>query len=142
MLRTLVRMNVLIMLTLLGLGAGRVDRAVGKGLALLQAGGDRDAVDSAGLLVFLPGGAGDVSANDSLNREDAELAHLHTPVLQHWSQRRGNLGREVEGEEVGAQARNRVRQDFEPCLGAESEQDTLVRDTLYRRQPSVFRKKF
>lgn len=87
----------------------------------------------AGLLVLLPGRTSDVSADDSLNGEDTKLAHLHTPVLQYWPQRRGDLRREVEGEEVGAQARNGVRQDLEPCLGAKGEQYTLIGNALYQK---------
>lgn len=123
-------MNVLIVFTLLGLGAGGVDRAAGEGLALLQTGGDLDAVNGAGLLVFVPGGTGDVSANDCLDGENAQLAHLHAAVLQHRAQGLGDLGREIEGDEVGAQRGVGFSQGLEPCLCAESEKDSLVRDTL------------
>ena len=80
---TFVRMNVLVVLAQLGLGAGCVDRTVGEGLALLQTRGDCQAVHSAGLLVLLPSRAGDVATNDGLDGEDAELADLHAAVLQH-----------------------------------------------------------
>jgi len=112
------------------LGTGRVDRAVGEGFALLQTSGDSQAVHSAGLLVLLPGGSGDVSTDDGLNREDTELAHLHAAVLQHRSQRGGDLGWEIEGEEMGAQTGDGLGQDLEPCLGTEGKQDALVRNAL------------
>ena len=124
-------MNVLVVLAQLGLGAGCVDRAVGESLALLQTRGDRQAVHSAGLLVLLPRGTGDVSTDNGLNGEDAELANLHAAVLQHRTQRCGDLGREIEGEEVGAQTGDGLCQDLEPCLGAESKKNALVRDALY-----------
>jgi hypothetical protein len=128
--RTLVGMNVLIVLAQLGLGAGCIDRAIREGLALLQTRGYRQAVHSAGLLVLLPGGSGDVSTDNSLNWENAELADLHAAVLQHRAQRGGDLGREIEGEEVGAQTGDGLCQDLEPCPGAEGEQDSLVRNAL------------
>lgn len=125
-------MNVLIVLTLLGLGAGSVDRATREGLAFLQTGGDLDSVNGAGLLVFVPGGTGDVSADDCLDGENAQLAHLHAAVLQHRAQGLGNLGREVEGNEVGAQRGVGFSQGLEPCFCAESEKNSLVGDTLYQ----------
>lgn len=100
---TLIRMNILIMLALLCLRAGGVDRAVGEGLALLQAGGDLDSMHGAGLLVFIPCRAGDVSADNCLNGENAQLADLHTTVLQGWAEGFRDLGREVECDEVGAE---------------------------------------
>lgn len=128
--RTLVWVDVLIMLALLGLSAGGVDGAIGEGLALLQTGGDLDAVHGACLLVFVPGGAGDVAAHDCLDREDAQLAHLHAAVLQDRAQGLGDLGREIEGDEMGAQGGVGFGQSFEPCLRAKGEEDTLVGDTL------------
>lgn len=119
------------MLAQLRLRAGGVDGSIGESLALLQARGDLDAVHGAGLLVLLPGRAGDVPTDDRLNGENAELAHLHTPVLQGGTKRLGDLGRKVEGDEVGAESRNSLREDLEPGLGAEGEQDTLVRNTLF-----------
>jgi hypothetical protein len=83
------------------------------------------------LLVLLPCGAGDVAADDSLNGENPELADLHAAVLQHRAQRGGDLGREIECNEVGAQTRDGLSQDLEPCLGAESKKDALVGDSLY-----------
>jgi hypothetical protein len=124
-------MDILIVLAQLGLGAGGVDRSIGEGLALLQTRGDLDAVHGTGLLVLLPGRAGDVSTDDSLDRKNAELAHLHATVLQLGTKRFGDLRRKVEGDEVGAESRNGLSKDLEPGLGAESEQDTLVRDALF-----------
>lgn len=124
-------MNVLIVLAQLGLGAGCVDRTVGESLALLQTGGDSQAVHCARLLVLLPSGAGDVAADDGLNGENSELADLHAAVLQHRVQRGGDLGREIEGKEVSAQTGDGLCQDLEPCLGAESKKDALVGDSLY-----------
>lgn len=69
------------MLALLRLGARGIDWTIGESLALLQSRGDLDSVNSARLLVLVPGGAGDVSADDGLNGEDAELADLHAAVL-------------------------------------------------------------
>lgn len=134
---TLVRMDVLVVLAQLGLGAGCVDRTVGEGLALLQTRGDRQAVHSAGLLVLLPSGAGDVATDDGFDGEDAELADLHAAVLQHRAQRGGDLGGKIQREEVGAQTGDFLCQDVEPCLSAEGEEDALVRDSLYIKTESV-----
>lgn len=90
------------MLALLCLCTGRVYRAIGESLALLQTGGDVDSVHSAGLFVFVPGRAGDVTADDCLDGEDAQLAHLHTTVLQYRAQGLRNLGWEIEGDEMSA----------------------------------------
>jgi hypothetical protein len=38
---------------------------------------------------------------------------------------------------VGAESRNSLREDLEPGLGAEGEQDTLVRDTLFISETSA-----
>jgi hypothetical protein len=81
-------------------------------------------------LVFLPRRTSNVTTNNGLNGQDAQFAHLHAPVLQHGTQRRGDLGREVEGEEVCAQRGNRFRQDLEPGSGAEGEENAFVRDAL------------
>jgi hypothetical protein len=123
--------DVLIMLAQLRLRAGGVDGSIGEGLALLQTRGNLDAMHGAGILVLLPGRAGDVSADDSLDGKNSELAHLHTPVLQGGTKRLGDLGRKVEGDEVGAESRNSLRENLEPGLGAEGEQDTFVRDALF-----------
>jgi lipoprotein signal peptidase len=63
--------DVLVVLALLSLGAGCVDRASREGRALLQAGGLGNAVDRAGFLVFLPSRASNVATWDD------ELAGLH-----------------------------------------------------------------
>jgi hypothetical protein len=55
---------------------------------------------------------------------------LHATVLQDRAQGLGNLGREVEGNEMGAQGGVGLSQGLEPCLRAESEEDTLFGDTL------------
>lgn len=139
---TLIRMNILIMLALLRLRAGGVDRAVGESLALLQTGGDLDSMHGAGLLVFIPCRAGDVAADDCLNGENAQLAHLHTPVLQDWAEGFRDLGREVEGDEVGAEGGVSLCQGLEPRLRAEGEENTLVRDTLFWRRTSISRQSY
>ena len=90
------------MLALLSLRAGCVDRTIRESLTLLQTSRDINAVHSASLLVLIPSRAGDVSADDSLNGKDLQLAHLHAAVLQDWAQGLRDLGREVESEEVGA----------------------------------------
>ena len=128
---TLIRMNILIMFSLLRLRAGGIDRAVGESLALLQTGGDLDSMHGSGLLVLIPCRTGDVSAHNCFNGENAQLAHLHTPVLQDWAERLRDLGREVEGDEVGAEGGVCFLQGLEPRLSAESEENTLVRDTLF-----------
>jgi hypothetical protein len=56
---------------------------------------------------------------------------LHTPVLQDWAERFRDLGREVEGDEVGAEGGVCFLQGLEPRLRAEGEENTLVRDTLF-----------
>jgi hypothetical protein len=123
-------MNILIVLALLGLCAGGVNRAVGESLALLQTSGDLDSMHGAGLFVFVPGRTGDVSADNCLNRKNAQLAHLHTTVLQDRAQGLRNLGREIEGNEMGAQGGVGLGQSLEPCLRAESEEDALAGDAL------------
>lgn len=130
-------MNILIMLALLCLRAGGVDRAVGEGLALLQTGGDLDSMHGAGLLVFVPCRAGDVPADNCLNGENAQLAHLHAAVLQDWAEGFRDLGWEVEGDEVGAEGGVCLCQGLEPRLRTEGEENTLVRDTLFRRRTSI-----
>jgi hypothetical protein len=123
-------MDVLIVLALLRLGAGSVDWTIGESFALLQSGRDGDSVNCSGLLVFLPGGPRDVSTDDSFDGKNTQLAHLHCPVLQYWLEGSRDLGREVESEEVGAQSGNAIRQDLEPRLRAESEENALVGDAL------------
>lgn len=118
------------MLALFRLSAGSIDRAIGESLALLQAWGDLDAVNGAGLLVLIPGRAGDVSADNGLDGEDAELANLHATVLKNGAQGFGDLRRKVEGDEVCAQGGDGFLQSIEPCAGAEGEQNSLVRDSL------------
>lgn len=127
------------MLALLCLCARRVDRAVGESLAFLQTGGDLDPVHGARLFVFVPGRASDVSPDDCLDWENAQLAHLHAAVLQDRAQGLGNLRGEIEGNEMGAQGGVGLGQGLEPCLSAESEEDALVRDTLYSKVSIVFR---
>lgn len=90
------------MFALLRLRTGRVYRAVGESLALLQTGGDLDSVHGAGLFVFVPGRAGDVAADNRFNGENAQLAHLHATVLQYRAQGFRNLGWEIEGDEMSA----------------------------------------
>lgn len=111
-------MNVLIMLALLRLGTGSINRTIREGLALPQTLGDLDPVHGAGFLVLVPGGPGDVTADDGLNGEDLQLAHLHASVLEDGTQRLGDLRREVEGEEVGAERGDFVGEDLEPGFRA------------------------
>lgn len=119
------------MLALLRLRAGGVDRTVGEGLTLLQTGGDLDSMHSSGFLIFIPCGASDVSADYCLNGENAQLAYLHTTVLQDGTERFRDLGREVECDKVRAERGVCLLQGLEPCLRAESEENTLVGDTLF-----------
>ena len=128
--RTLVWVNVLIVLALLSLGARSVDRSIGEGLALLQPGSNLDTMHSTRLLVFLPRRTGNVSTNNSLNRKNLQLAHLHAPVLEHRPQRLGDLRREIESEEMRAQRGNGLGQGLEPRSCAESQEDAFVRNTL------------
>lgn len=125
------------MLALLRLGAGGVDRAVGESLALLQTGGDLDSMHGPGLLVFIPCRAGDVSADDCLNGQNAQLAHLHTTVLQDGAEGFRDLGREVEGDEVGAEGGVCLCQGLEPRLRAEGEENALVRNTLFCKRTGI-----
>lgn len=119
------------MFALLGLGARRVDRAIRESLTLLQSRGDRDPVHRPRLLVFLPGRSGDISTDDSLDGQNTQFAYLHATVLQHWPERLGNLGREIQSEEVCSQGGNGLCQDLEPGFCAEREEDSLIGDTLY-----------
>jgi hypothetical protein len=43
---------------------------------------------------------------------------LHASVLKDWPKRRGDLGREVEGNEMRAQRGDSIGQDLEPCFCA------------------------
>lgn len=81
---TLIGVNVLVMLALLGLGAGSVDRAIGEGFALPQARSDLDSVHGTRLLVLIPSRSCDVTPDDGFNGKDSKLAHLHASVLKHW----------------------------------------------------------
>lgn len=123
-------MNVLIVLALLSLGAGGIDRPIGESLALSQARSNLDTMHSTRLLVLLPRRPGNVSTDNSLDRENLQLADLHTPVLEHRPQRLGDLRREVESEEMRAQRGDSFGQDLEPRSCAEGQEDTFVRDTL------------
>lgn len=118
------------MLALLRLRAGRIDRPIGEGFALTQTRRHGDAVHGTRLLVLLPGGTGDVTADDGLDGEDAQLAHLHAAVLQDGTQRLRDLRGQVEGEEVCAQGGDGVGEDLEPFLRAEGEEDAFVGDAL------------
>lgn len=118
------------MLTLLSLRAGGVDRSIKESLALLQPGSNLDAMHSTRLLVLLPRRTGNVSTNNSLDRKNLQLAHLHAPVLEHRPQRLGDLRREIESEEMRAQRGNGLGQGLEPGSCAESQEDAFVRDTL------------
>lgn len=135
--RTLVGVDVLIVLALLRLGARGVDRSIRESLALLETCGDLDSVNGAGLLVLVPGGAGDVAADDSLDGENAELADLHAAVLEHGAQGFGDLRRQVEGDEVRAQRGDGFLQSVEPGASAEGEQNSLVGDSLLEKALSV-----
>lgn len=127
---TLVRVNVLIMLALLGLRARGVYRAIRKRLAFPQTSRDLDPMHRAGRLVLLPRGPGDVPTDNGLDREDLELAHLHAPVLEDRAERRGDLRREIEGQEVCAQRGDGFGEDLEPRLRAEGEEDAFIGDSL------------
>ena len=62
-----VEVDVLVVLAVLGLGRRREDR-LGQPVALAQPGRQRDAADRAARLVLLPAGAGEVAADDDLDR--------------------------------------------------------------------------
>jgi hypothetical protein len=81
---TLIRVDVLVMLALLSLRAGSVDRPIGECFALPQARSDLDSVHGTRLLVLIPSGSCDVSPDDGFNGENSKLAHLHASVLKHW----------------------------------------------------------
>lgn len=127
----MIGVDILIMLALLCLCAGGVDRAIGESLAFLQSGGDLDPVHGSGLFIFIPCRASDVSTDNCLDGKNTQLAHLHTPVLQDGTQRLRNLGWEIEGDEMSAQRGNCLCQSLKPCLRAKSEKNTLVGDALF-----------
>lgn len=129
-LRTLVRMDVLIMLPLLGLGARRVDRPVGERLALFQPRPDGDPMHRTGFLVLLPRRARDVSAYNGFDWKDLVFSNLHAPILQRWAQCLRNLRREVKRDEMRAEIRDGALQDLEPGFGAEGEEFAFVWDAL------------
>lgn len=118
------------MLTLFSLGAGGIDWAIRERLALPQTRSDLDAMDSARLLVLIPSGSRNVATNDSFDGQNSEFAHLHASVLKHWAEGGRNLRGKVEGDEMRAQRGDRIAQDLEPCLCAQCEENSLVRDTL------------
>lgn len=118
------------MLTLLCLCARSVDWTIGESLALLETWSDLDSVNSAGLLVFVPSGPGDISTDDGFDGENAELAHLHATVLKDGTQGLGDLRRKVESNEVCAEGGDGFLQSVEPCASAESEKNSLVGNAL------------
>lgn len=78
---TFVRVNVLIVVTLFSLGAGGEERTVGNLLTLLQAFLELDTVNSTRALVLCPATAGDVTSNNSLDREDLCALDEHGATL-------------------------------------------------------------
>ena len=64
----------------LSLGGGGVD-GLGQLLGLLQALGQLDAADLAGLLVAGPAASGDVAADDALDGQHGQLAAHHAAAL-------------------------------------------------------------
>lgn len=105
-LHTLIRVDVLVVLALLSLRAWSKDRTIRDSFTLLQARRNFDAMHGTRLLVLLPRRPGNVTTDNSLNGQDIELPHLHTPVLEHWPEGVWDLRREVEGKEVCAQGRD------------------------------------
>lgn len=73
--------DVLVMLTLLGFGAGSPDWLF-QLLALLQTSGHGHSMNGSGLLVLGPGGSGDVAANDGLKWDHRYSANLHAPTIE------------------------------------------------------------
>ena len=119
------------MLTQLGLRARGIDRSIRERLTLPQTGLDGETMHRAVSLVLLPRGAGDVTAHNGLNGQDAELADLHTAVLEDGTQRLGDLRGQVEGQEVRAEGGEGGGEHFEPFAGAEGKEDAFVGDALF-----------
>ena len=69
------------MVAQVGLGAGGVD-GLGQLVRLLQALGQGDAADLAGLLVAGPAAAGDVAADNALDGQHGQLAAQHAVALE------------------------------------------------------------
>ena len=72
--------DILVVIADLGLGGGGVDR-LRQLLGLLQALGQLDAADLAGLLVAGPAASGDVAADDALDGQHGQLAAHHAAAL-------------------------------------------------------------
>ena len=68
--------DILVVVTDLGLGGRRVDR-LRQLVALVEPLRELDPADRAVLLVARPAGAGDVAADDALDRDHGELLHQH-----------------------------------------------------------------
>ncbi len=111
-------------------------------LALAQADRQRDAADGAGSLVVLPAGAGEVAANDDLDREDLDASAEHHPPAQ----LRGRIGArdELRRQVFRSRAEEVIRDDSlgsrEPEPRESRQHPALVRDLgrqddVERRQP-------
>ena len=109
-----------------GLGRRRED-GLGECVGLFQARGKRDAGDLASSLVFLPGGAGDVSADDALDGEHFGAMHQHGAAAKLVGVL-ANVCRvlvDVGGDQVVG---NDVGEVVEPEQGNLAEHASLVRD--------------
>lgn len=95
-----------------------------------EAGGDGDGVDGSGALVFFPGGAGDVAADDGFEGEDGEAADLHGAVVEEGVLGFRNGRGEVEGQEVGFEVREERGEEREPVGGEEGEELAFGGDSL------------
>jgi hypothetical protein len=126
---SLVTRDVLVMLALLSLGRGSPDWLL-ELLRLLKTLGHRHAVDSAVLLVLGPSRAGDVAADDGLERHDLVAADLHAALVELRAGFRGNVGGEVRAEEVGLERGHPCGDEVEPVGGELCEESTFGGDTL------------
>ncbi|KUI56146.1 hypothetical protein VP1G_03445 [Cytospora mali] len=127
----LLRRDVLVVLAQLGLGGGRVDGALGQGLALLEPGGHGHAAHGAVLLVLDPRGPRDVAAHDGLDGEHLELAHLHAAAA-HEARLLGReaVRRRLQADEVRPEVGDLVRQHAEPEGADHGEDGAAPRDAV------------
>lgn len=123
------RADVLVLATDFGLGAWGPEWRL-ELLALEEARGHVDSVDGASALVLGPAAAGDVAANNGLERENFEAADGHGTVAELSLECGWEVGRDCGGDEVGFEIWDALGEEREPVGGEEGQECALLRDAL------------